>query len=133
MDEQIMELFLESDVATQKVISLISILKTDRLFLEFLYTVYREKLILGVPVLEESDVNVFFSRKECEVEVIAQWKDSTKRHLRSCYLNFMTDANLLTIIDKKKNITPPLLDVALEQYLRSGNDLIILKSLTGES
>ena len=41
-------------------------------------------------------------QKEAQSDLIAGWKDSTKKHLRSCYLNFMTDANLLTVIDKRK-------------------------------
>ena len=88
-------------------------------------------MILGVEIMEESDVNVFFTRKEAQSELIAGWKDSTKRHLRSCYLNFMTDANLLTVIDKKKMITPPILDIALERYLQSVGEEVLVKALAG--
>ncbi len=81
--------------------------------------------------MEEADVNVFFAKKEAQSELIAGWKDSTKRHLRSCYLNFMTDANLLTIIDKKKTITLPILDIALERYLIARNEEVLVKALVG--
>ncbi len=131
MDDTLVDLFCSSDLATQKLINLVTILRTDRLFFEFIYEVYREKSILGVGVLEESDVNVFFTRKEAQSELVAGWKDSTKRHLRSCYLNFMTDANLLTVIDKKKNITPPILDIALERYLQAIHEEVLVKALTG--
>ncbi|MFR1371099.1 MAG: BrxA family protein [Eisenbergiella massiliensis] len=70
-------------------------------------------------------------KKEAQSDLIAGWKDSTKKHLRSCYLNFMTDANLLTVIDKKKTITPPILDIALERYLQSENEEVLVKALTG--
>lgn len=131
MDDTLIELFHSSDLATQKLINLITILRTDRLFFEFVYEVYREKVILGVECMEDTDVNVFFTRKETQSEVIAGWKDSTKRHLRSCYLNFMTDANLLTVIEKKKTITPPILDIALERYLQSVDEEAMVKALTG--
>ena len=131
MDDTLVDLFCTSDLATQKLINLVTILRTDRLFFEFVYEIYREKVILGVEVMEESDVNVFFTRKEAQSELIAGWKDSTKRHLRSCYLNFMTDANLLTVIDKKKMITPPILDIALERYLQSVGEEVLVKALTG--
>ena len=131
MDDQLIELFLSSELATQKLINLVTILKTDRLFFEFVYEVYREKSILGVGVLEDADVNVFFTQKEAQSELIAGWKDSTKKHLRSCYLNFMTDANLLTVVNKKKTITPPIVDIALERYLISNGDEVLLKALTG--
>lgn len=131
MDDALVELFCTSDLATQKLINLVTILRTDRLFFEFVYEVYREKVILGVECMEETDVNVFFTRKETQSELIAGWKDSTKRHLRSCYLNFMEDANLLTMIDKKKMITPPILDIALGRYLHSVGEEVMVKALTG--
>ena len=131
MDETLVDLFCNSDLATQKLINLVTILRTDRLFFEFVYEIYREKVILGVDTMEDADVNVFFTRKETQSELIAGWKDSTKRHLRSCYLNFMTDANLLTVMDKKKMITPPILDIALERYLQSIGEEVMVKALTG--
>ncbi len=131
MDDRMVELFCSSDLATQKLINLVTILRTDRLFFEFVYEVYREKVILGVGVMEDADVNVFFTRKEAQSDLVAGWKDSTKKHLRSCYLNFMTDANLLTVIEKKKTITPPILDIALERYLQSVNEEVMVKALTG--
>ena len=131
MDDILVDLFCTSDLATQKLINLVTILRTDRLFFEFVYETYREKVILGAEIMEESDVNVFFTRKEAQSELIAGWKDSTKRHLRSCYLNFMTDANLLTVIDKKKMITPPILDIALERYLQSVGEEVLVKALAG--
>ena len=131
MDDILVDLFCTSDLATQKLINLVTILRTDRLFFEFVYEIYREKVILGIEIMEESDVNVFFTRKEAQSELIAGWKDSTKRHLRSCYLNFMTDANLLTVIDKKKMITPPILDIALERYLQSVGEEVMVKALAG--
>ena len=131
MDDTLVELFCASDLATQKLINLITILRTDRLFFEFVYEVYREKVILGVEYMEDAELNVFFTRKETQSELIAGWKDSTKKHLRSCYLNFMTDANLLTVIEKQKTITPPVLDIALERYLKANDEEVMVKALTG--
>lgn len=131
MDDTMVELFCSSDLATQKLINLITILRTDKLFFEFVYEVYREKVILGTSCLEDVDVNIFFTQKETQSEAIMGWKESTKRHLRSCYLSFMAEANLLTVIEKKKMITPPILDIALERYLKSVNEEAMIKALTG--
>ena len=121
MDDMLVELFFTSDLLTQKLINFI------------IYEVYREKVILGTGMMDEADVNIFFTRKEAQEELIADWKDSTKRHLRSCYLNFMTDANLLTVTGKVRKITPPILDIALERYLQSTDDEIMIKALMGEN
>ena len=47
MDEELIHMFMEGDLETQKQINLIAILRGDRLFFEFVYEVYREKVILG--------------------------------------------------------------------------------------
>ena len=63
LDKAMVELFCTSDLATQKVINLIAILRSDRLFFEFMFEVYREKNILGIPIIEDADVNIFFKNK----------------------------------------------------------------------
>lgn len=131
LDNKLVELFCESDLATQKLINLIAILRSDRLFFEFVYEVYREKIILGVPTLEDSDVNIFFGNKETQNESIAKWTDATKRKLRSCYFNYLTDANLITLVNKERTVTPPILDVAVERYLTAVGDSVIVKAITG--
>ena len=130
MDKTLIDLFCTSDLATQKVINLIAILRSDRLFFEFMFEVYR-KNIFGIPVIEDADVNIFFKNKEIQSEDIAAWTDGTKRRLRSIYFNYLTDANLLTVVDKKKTITPPILDIALERYLEACGESVIIKAITG--
>ena len=131
LDGKIIELFNESDLSTQKIINLIAIMRCDRLFFEFIYEVYREKNILGTLTIEDRDANIFFRNKEVQNEIIAKWTDRTKKRLKSCYFNYLIDANLITIKDKKKYITPPIFDIAVERYLELVGDFAIVKAITG--
>lgn len=131
IDEKGIALFFSSDLSTQKLLNLICIIRQDRLFFEFINEVYKEKIILGVNALEASDANIFFRNKEIQSEAVAEWTDSTKKRIQSCYFNFLTDANLLTAADKKKMITPPFLDIALERYLEAVGEERIIKAITG--
>lgn len=131
LDDCLIGLFGKSDVAAQKLINLIAILKSDRLFFEFLYEVYRGKIILGDLSIEKADVNIFFRNKEIQSKNVASWNDSTKKKLGAVYLNYMCDANLLKTVGKEKKITPPILDIKLQRYLESGNNVSILKAITG--
>ena len=132
VEKELSDLFFSSDLAAQKLINLIAVIRQDRLFFEFLYEVYREKIILGEKTLELSDARSFFNHKETQDHTILEWKDQTKRRIQSAYFNFMAEANLLEINDKKRLITPPLLDIALERYLRSNGETAIIKAITGE-
>lgn len=131
LDGKMIELFNESDLSTQKIINLIAIMRCDRLFFEFIYEVYREKNILGALIIEDRDANIFFRNKEIQNESIAKWTDGTKKRLKSCYFNYMIDANLITVKDKKKYITPPIFDIAIERYLELVGDFVIVKAITG--
>lgn len=132
VEKELSDLFFSSDLATQKIINLIAVLRGDRLFFEFLYEVYRDKIILGVKTLELSDGRSFFNHKETQDDTVLAWKDQTKRRVQSAYYNFMTEANLLEIVDNKKLITPPILDIDLERYLKCNGETAIIKAITGE-
>lgn len=131
LDEDLINIFINTDIKTQKLINLIAISKKNRLFFEFLYEVYREKIQFGAFELTDSDVNIFFKNKQTQAEDVNAWTDITLRRLRSSYINFLTDAGLLTIYEKKRRITPPILDISLESYLKYKGENSILKAISG--
>ena len=132
VESGLMEIFLSSDIETQKLIILIATIRKDKLFFEFLYEVYREKIILGENQIGIADVDKFFIYKETQNDELLSWQDTTKKRVQSAYLTFMTEANLLRSNKKIRIITPPLIDMRLEKYLRANGETAILKALTGE-
>lgn len=133
LDAGLIEVFIHADLNTQKIINLIAIAKKNRLFFEFLYEVYREKVQMGAPELTESDINIFYKNKQSQDDDVSTWTDVTLRRLRSTYMNFLTDAGLLTVSGKEKKITPPILDITLENYLKDNGDNQMIKAITGVS
>ena len=132
VDDDLLQLFFSSDVSTRKLINLIAILRGDRLFFEFIREVYREKVYMGQPMIEAVDINSFFTRKGQQSEVVEKWNDSTKKHLRSNYLNCMTDAGLLRRENNEYHITIVLPDDRLVNCLKQTGDEALLKAITGE-
>lgn len=133
LDAGLIEIFIHADLNTQKIINLIAIAKKNRLFFEFLYEIYREKVQMGAPELTESDINIFYKNKQSQDDDVSMWTDVTLRRLRSTYMNFLTDAGLLTVSGKGKKITPPILDITLENYLKDHGDNQMIKAITGVS
>ena len=131
IDEGLINIFINADLTTQKIINIIAIAKKNRLFFEFLYEVYREKVILGAIELTDSDINIFFKNKQEQDEDISKWTDVTLKRLRSTYMNFLTDAGFLTVIDKQRSITPPILEISLENYLKDNGEKQMLKAIRG--
>ncbi len=131
LDEGLINIFINADLTTQKIINIIAIAKKNRLFFEFLYEVYREKVLLGAIELTDSDINIFFKNKQEQDEDISKWTDVTLKRLRSTYMNFLTDAGFLTVIDKQRSITPPILEISLENYLKDNGEKQMLKAIRG--
>lgn len=133
LDVELINIFVNSNISTQKIINLISIAKKNQLFFEFLYETYREKVMLGAEELTNADINMFFRNKQEQEEDINGWTDVTLKRLRSTYMNFLTDAGLLTEVENKKRITPPILSIELESYLKNTGQTQMLKAIRGLS
>ena len=125
-------LFTESSLETQKLITLIAIMKTDTLFFDFLNDVFREKLITGDLVLKDADIRVFFWNKQRDSEKVAVWTDATLERLLGCYKTYLFEAGLLERGKGERKIIKPLLDQKLERLLSDRGSIQILKILTGK-
>ncbi len=132
LDTHMLQLFQTSDVQTQKLINLIAIAKDNRLFFEFLYDVYSDKVQTKYIDLTPADISIFFKLKAEQDELIASWNEITLKRLRSVYINFTVEAGLITKTNNSYKITPPILDIQLENYLIASGETNIIKALTGE-
>jgi len=131
LDPTFYMLFEKSDISTQKLIALIAIMLTDSLFFDFVYEVYREKLIIGSDVLEDKDIRIFFKDKQLQSERVAGWNDYTIKRLGVCYKTMLIEADLLDRSSGNRKILRPILDKSLEDCLRSNDMNFILHALTG--
>ncbi|MGR6835158.1 DUF1819 family protein [Syntrophomonas erecta] len=131
LDSSFYKLFENSDLSTQKIIVLIAIMQTDRLFFDFVYEVYREKLIIGNDDMADSDIRIFFKNKQLQSEKVAKWTDYTLKRLGTCYKTMLMEAGLIGRSSGTRKILKPILDNALEECLRSNGMEITIRALTG--
>ena len=135
MDERLIEIFVNADIATQKLINLVTVMNTNRLFFEFVYEVYRNKLLIGENSIDLKDCNIFFSQKESQNDDIASWNETTRKRLKSLFLNFLIEADLVKWADDKKqgrSINRVFVSMPLESYLKSTN-VSMYKAIAGEN
>jgi hypothetical protein len=131
LDQAFYLLFEQSDVSMQKIITLIAIMATDRLFFDFVYEVYREKLILGSDELADSDIRIFFKNKQMQSEKVAIWTDYTLKRLGTCYKTLLMEAGITDCSTGNRKILKPILDKSLEDCLRANGMEIMIHALTG--
>ena len=123
--------FEESDITNQKIIALISIMESDTLFFAFMYEVYREKLIIGIDEIADSDISIFFKDKQLQSERVAKWTDYTLKRLGACYKTILMEAGVLERESGNKKIRKPILDKVLEDKLKENSMELTLNALMG--
>ncbi len=131
LPEEIIGLFPSLNVTDQKIINLLGIMLTDRLFFEFIYEGYREALIIGTKEFEDSQIRVFFNNKSDQSEKVAGYTLEAKRRLGRAYKTYMREANLLKEEDGITVINKVIMDLDLEVIMKKSTLLPYFKGITG--
>lgn len=135
LPESLRYMISDADIMTSKLIVLISIMATDRLFFELMYEVFREKIRMEEETLKDSDLNVFFRSKQEQSDVCAKWTDSAIKKLKQTFQKYMLEAQLLKTSEASKSekvVIKPYIEQELRQELIANNMEKYLYALTGE-
>ena len=132
LDDFTMDKIANGSLETSKQLALYSILKTDRLFFEFMTEVYKEKILLNDMKLTDKDFNIFFRRKAEQSEKIASWKDYTLYKLVQVYKRILTEAGFIRNSKKEIKILPQIMEEEVMEHLKDIGDVHYLEAMLGE-
>lgn len=132
LDRYLVEKIAQGDSETSKCLVLYSILKTDRLFFEFLNEVFKEKLIVKDPFLTDKDFNIFFDTKKGQSEKIASWNDYTFYKLKQVYIRILYEAGLIKNQKGDREIIKVYFDYEVMQHIKNKGDQIFIQVLAGD-
>jgi len=133
MPDNLIQLMKSADVTTVKLLVLISIMKTDLLFFEFVHEVHRQGLILGERRITDKSVNAFFDAKASQSDIVAGWSESGIKKLKQCYIKMLFEAGLLSDVSSERRIIKPPVDYKLRQLLDENNLTKYLNAVTGDA
>lgn len=128
-----LELIVTADIATAKLIILISIMKTDRLFFEFIHQVYRLAILLGEKIITDRAINGFFDEKKQQNETVAAWTEITTKKLKQQYIKNLLEAGVIQNEAEQRKIIIPLVDYNLRKLLEDHGFTPYLNAVTGEA
>ena len=133
LDKSFYQLFMESDVSTQKLFALAGTLAHDTLFFDFVYEVIREKIIIGNTTLKDADYSIFFKNKQEQHEEVAKLTEGTIKRLSKSYKTMLFEAGLIDdrTNGKDREIQRPILDPVLKHWLEDYGYGQIAKALEG--
>lgn len=132
IDDFLIEKIVNADIETSKQIVIYSIMKTDRLFFEFMYEVFREKILLRDFTLQDKDFNIFFDRKKEQSERVASWDDYTFYKLKQVYIRILFEAGFIKNQKKDREIAKPIIEEDVTYHLKEIGDTKYLNALIGE-
>ena len=133
MDPSFYPLFMDSDVATQKLYALTGSFAHDTLFFDFMYEVVREKMIIGTAMLTDADIRIFFKNKQAQDELVAKWTDQTLQRLGRSYKTQLFESGLLDDQSRaiERKILKPILDPVLKHWLEDYGFGQVAKAMEG--
>lgn len=132
IDDDLKDILIYGDTSDAKIIALISTMKMEKILFDFVYEVYREKIMLGDYEITEKDMKVFLDYKATQSDEIAEWSESTNAKISQTMLKMLVEAGIVIQDVRKRTIERPLLSSRLEKYLQS-NMNAYYKAIMGEN
>ncbi len=133
VDEHFYQFFKEQDGSTQKQLCIVLVMLTDHTFYKFMNDVYREKLIMGISELQDSDIIGFVHRLQETDERIAKWSDAAIVKIRDNYKHILREAEFISEVGTTRKIIRPILNDQMVSYLEDEGLRPIYKILSGEN
>ena len=133
VDDGLRDLMIKGDFDQVCAINLLMIMFTDKIVADFMYEVFRHKLLLGDYELSDNDFNSFIAEKSQQSTEVAAWASETIEKIRQTIYKMLLDGGFARITDKGvRNIVMPVISYELEEYLKNTGLTSYLYAITGE-
>lgn len=132
LDDNLINMLSNANIDLEKQIAIYSVMKSDRLFFEFMREVYAEKIKNKENKIYSKDIEEFMQRKREQDPKVESWKNTTTNRLRSSYVGMLYDSNFAKKNKDYIEIIVPIIDSKLETYLKEINEKYYLDAMTGE-
>ena len=133
VNEEFLSFFSAQDAMAQKQLCVVLVMLTDRTFYEFMNAIFKEKMILGVYELYDSDLVGLVHRLQESDERIAKWSDAAVIKVRDNYKYILKEAEFISKTGTTREIVRPIISDAMKTFLIDEGLLPIYKILAGES
>lgn len=107
-----------------------AIMKTDKLFRDFVSVVYMPAARITSGQIERSDVDAFFRMLAEQDENVASWSEKTIEKLRQTAVKMLADAGLIDST-RARHVQHPILSQEFRALLKAAGDSAYIEVLTG--
>ena len=129
LDPHLLEILAHGPLESARIVNIYAIMKTDRLFREFMVEVYLPQARLAEGAITPSDVRRFMVKAE-QSDTVASWSAYLMKRLGSILLQTITEAGLTTGV-RERQIRRVILDRDLTNHLIELGDASYVSIITG--
>ncbi|WP_179394505.1 DUF1819 family protein [Lacticaseibacillus absianus] len=133
LPEDLREIFPSLDLDNQRITVLIGIMNTDELIRRFMLDCFKDAVVLGDEVLQDYELNAFFSRLQAERDEVAEWHDNTIQRLKGTIRNYLRASGIARAAGSELALQRPLLDTRLVTILQANHQAVYVVALTGRT
>lgn len=123
--------FTSVDTENQRLIVLISIMRSDPLIERFILDCFKEAVVLGDEILESYELDSFFSRLQVQQEDVAAWQPVTIARLKNTIRNYLRSAGIAQGTGEELRLRRVLMDTRLVTSLQEMGHQDYIYALTG--
>ena len=131
VDSRVIYNIENSNIETSKILVLYAILKTDRLFFEFINEIYKEKILLKDLFIRDKDFSAFFQNKREQSEKVLSWSEYTFKKLKQVYIRILFESGLIYNQKGDREIKLPIIESEVKSHLYKIGDNIYINAILG--
>lgn len=132
LDKYLLHQFYDGDVITSKFILVYAIAKSDSLFFDFLFEVYRDALLSDKKYISIDDFETFFEAKKESDAIVSTWGHFTIEQLAKGYRNILVESGIGYRVKRNIAVEKAMIHPDVEEHIRLMNDKEYLQALLGE-
>lgn len=131
LDQYLLNKIVHGNLGLSKLIIIMAIIKTDRLFYEFMHEIFCEKLLIMDNKIRAIDISNFFQRKSEQSEQVANWADYTHYKLGQVYRKLLLEASMAKPEKDGLHLIKPVFEKEVAEHLIAIGDQRYLKVMIG--
>ena len=131
MDEEMLYDFVHTDIENSKYILLYAIMKTDKLVKDFVFEIYKDKLMMRKEYIEKFDIDNWYEEKCILSVTLKERTEATSQKLKQVIMKIMQDSGLVIKEKDKFKIVRPLLKEKYISMLDKNGDIEYAKAIGG--
>lgn len=133
LPEALQLLFFSLDTDNQRLVVLISIMKTDSLIESFVVNCFKDAVVLGDQVLEDYELDSFFSKLQVQHEEVGSWRPVTISRLKGTIRNYLRRAGIARDDGDQLRLQRILIDPRVTTILQAAGNEDYVYALTGRA